>query len=139
MWQDATQMFQMGAFGQPGSLDALLLFWTKLELLHYPGAGDTKEYLEKMYQAQQQQMMAQQQAQEQQAQMQAQMQQAQMEQQAQQAALERARFDAERQDKQQARRDQEDQVRRDVDMQARNDARAAVERMMAQRQAGPVS
>ena len=139
MWQDATQMFQMGAFGQPGSLDALLLFWTKLELLHYPGAGDTKEYLEKMYQAQQQQMMAQQQAQEQQAQMQAQMQQAQMEQQAQQAALERARFDAERQDKQQARRDQEYQVRRDVDMQARNDARAAVERMMAQRQAGPVS
>ena len=139
MWQDATQMFQMGAFGQPGSLDALLLFWTKLELLHYPGAGDTKEYLEKMYQQQQQQMMAQQQAQEQQAQMQAQMQQAQMEQQAQQAALERARFDAERQDKQQARRDQEDQVRRDVDMQARNDARAAVERMMAQRQAGPVS
>ena len=139
MWQDATQMFQMGAFGQPGSLDALLLFWTKLELLHYPGAGDTKEYLEKMYQAQQQQMMAQQQAQEQQAQMQAQMQQAQMEQQEQQAALERARFDAERQDKQQARRDQEDQVRRDVDMQARNDARAAVERMMAQRQAGPVS
>lgn len=130
MWQDATNMFQMGAFGQPGSLDALLLFWTKLELLHYPGAGDTKEYLEKMYQAQQQ-------AQEQQAQMQAQMQQAQMEQQAQQAALERARFDAERQDKQQARRDQEDQVRRDVDMQARNDARAAVERMMAQR--GPVS
>ena len=139
MWQDATNMFQMGAFGQPGSLDALLLFWTKLELLHYPGAGDTKEYLEKMYQQQQQQMMAQQQAQEQQAQMQAQMQQAQMEQQAQQAALERARFDAERQDKQQARRDQEDQVRRDVDMQARNDARAAVERMMAQRQAGPVS
>lgn len=137
MWQDATNMFQMGAFGQPGSLDALLLFWTKLELLHYPGAGDTKEYLEKMYQQQQQQMMAQQQAQEQQAQMQAQMQQAQMEQQAQQAALERARFDAERQDKQQARRDQEDQVRRDVDMQARNDARAAVERMMAQR--GPVS
>ena len=137
MWQDATNMFQMGAFGQPGSLDALLLFWTKLELLHYPGAGDTKEYLEKMYQQQQQQMMAQQQAQEQQVQMQAQMQQAQIEQQAQQAALERARFDAERQDKQQARRDQEDQVRRDVDMQARNDARAAVERMMAQR--GPVS
>ena len=47
MWQDASQMFQMGAFGQPGSLDALLLYWTKLELLHYPGAADTKEYLEK--------------------------------------------------------------------------------------------
>ncbi len=50
MWQDAASMFQMGAFGQPGSLDALLLYWTKLELLHYPGAGDTKEYLEKLRQ-----------------------------------------------------------------------------------------
>ena len=38
-------MFRMGAFGQPQSLDALLLYWTKLELLHYPGAADTKEYL----------------------------------------------------------------------------------------------
>jgi hypothetical protein len=46
MWQDAAQMFQMGAFGQPGSMDALLLYWTKLELLHYPGASDTKEWLE---------------------------------------------------------------------------------------------
>ena len=45
MWQDAAQMFRMGAFGQPQSLDALLLYWTKLELLHYPGAADTKEYL----------------------------------------------------------------------------------------------
>ena len=122
MWQDATSMFQMGAFGQPGSLDALLLFWTKLELLHYPGAADTKEYLEKMQEAQQQQMMAKQQAQAQQAQMQAQMQQAQMEQQAQQAALERARFDAEQADKRQARQDQEAQLRRDADRQAREDA-----------------
>ena len=47
MWQDAAQMFRMGAFGETGSLDALLLYWTKLELLHYPGASDTKEYLEK--------------------------------------------------------------------------------------------
>ena len=63
MWQDATNMFRMGAFGQPGSLDALLLFWTKLELLHYPGASDTKEYLEKMMQTQQEQTAARQQVQ----------------------------------------------------------------------------
>ena len=134
MWQDATNMFQMGAFGQPGSLDALLLFWTKLELLHYPGAADTKEYLEKMQEAQQQQMMAQQQAQQQQAQMQAQMQQAQMQQQAQQAAMERARFDAEQQDKRQARADQEAQLQRDTDARAREDAWRTAQAMMGQRQ-----
>ncbi len=46
MWQDAGAMFQMGAFGDPAEIETLLLYWTKLELLHYPGAGDTKEYLE---------------------------------------------------------------------------------------------
>ncbi len=48
MWQDAVRMFTAGAFGPPQSTEALLLFWTKLELLRYPGAGDTKEYLEKL-------------------------------------------------------------------------------------------
>ena len=72
MWQDTTAMFQMGAFGDPGQIDTLLLFWTKLELLHYPGASDTKEYLEKMQQAQQQMMMMQQQLQQQMQQMQVQ-------------------------------------------------------------------
>ena len=48
MWQDTTQMFSMGAFGPVNSIDTLILYWTKMELLHYPGAGDTKEYLEKM-------------------------------------------------------------------------------------------
>ena len=58
MWQDTTNMFQIGAFGQPDNLDTLLLYWTKLELLHYPGASDTKEYLIKL---QEQQMQLQQQ------------------------------------------------------------------------------
>ena len=48
MWKETGQMFQMGAFGPPASLEALLLYWTKLELLRYPGAGDTKEYLQKL-------------------------------------------------------------------------------------------
>ena len=47
MWQEASRMFQLGAFGDPGDPDARILFWSKLEQLHYPGAGDTKEYLEK--------------------------------------------------------------------------------------------
>jgi len=46
MWQDTLEMFRLGAFGDPGGEEAQLLLWTKLELLHYPGAGDTKEYLE---------------------------------------------------------------------------------------------
>ena len=45
-------MFRSGAFGPPGDLRALLLYWTKLELLHYPGAGDTREYLESLRQEQ---------------------------------------------------------------------------------------
>ncbi len=52
LWRETTEMLRMGAFGQPGALDTLLLFWAKMELLHYPGAGDTKEYLEKLKQSQ---------------------------------------------------------------------------------------
>ncbi len=52
LWKETTEMLRMGAFGQPGALDTLLLFWSKMELLHYPGAGDTKEYLEKLKQSQ---------------------------------------------------------------------------------------
>ena len=52
MWQEAGEMFRSGAFGPPGDLRTLLLYWTKLELLHYPGAGDTREYLESLRQEQ---------------------------------------------------------------------------------------
>ena len=47
MWQEAGRMFQLGAFGDPHEADTRILFWSKLEQLHYPGASDTKEYLEK--------------------------------------------------------------------------------------------
>ena len=43
---------QTGAFGDPTNLRTLILFWTKMELLHYPGAGDTKTYLERAYRQQ---------------------------------------------------------------------------------------
>lgn len=139
MWQDAVQMLQMGAFGQPGDINTLLLFWTKLELLHYPGASDTKEYLTKLQeqqmQMQMQQQQAQQQMQEQQMQMQQAQMQAQMQQQAQQAAMEQARFRAERQDKQADRRAAEQQALIDADNRAREDAKNAVQQMLAQRQA----
>ena len=48
LWQESLEMFRLGAFGNPADREAQLLLWTKLELLHYPGAGDTKEYLEKL-------------------------------------------------------------------------------------------
>ncbi len=47
MWQEAGRMFQLGAFGDPHEEDTRILFWSKLEQLHYPGASDTQEYLEK--------------------------------------------------------------------------------------------
>ena len=48
-----------GAFGDKTSTETLILFWAKMEQLHYPGAGETKKYLEerlKREQAQMQQM-----------------------------------------------------------------------------------
>ncbi len=54
MWQEVMNMFRIGAFGNPQEMDTQILFWSKLELLHYPGAADTKEYLEQRKQAQEQ-------------------------------------------------------------------------------------
>lgn len=46
MWQETRMNFQQGAYGDPTSLDTLIVFWTRMELLHYPGASDTRTYLE---------------------------------------------------------------------------------------------
>jgi len=46
MWQETRMNLQTGAFGDPTSYETLILFWTKMELLHYPGAGETRAYLE---------------------------------------------------------------------------------------------
>ena len=72
MWQETRMNLQTGAFGDPTNLRTLILFWTKMELLHYPGAGDTKTYLEeeaRRQQMEQQRMMEQQMAVQQQQQM----------------------------------------------------------------------
>lgn len=53
MWQETRMNFQSGAFGDPTQLQTLILFWTKMELLHYPGAGETRTYLEEEMKRQQ--------------------------------------------------------------------------------------
>ena len=63
MWQETRLNLQTGAFGDPTSITTLILFWTKMEMLHYPGAGETRAYLEEEMQRQlkmQQQMQMQQ-------------------------------------------------------------------------------
>lgn len=59
MWQETRMNLQTGAFGDPASTQTLILFWSKMEELHYPGAAGTKKFLEER--AQQEQMAAMQQ------------------------------------------------------------------------------
>ena len=67
MWQETRMNLQTGAFGNPQEVDTLILFWTKMEELHYPGAGATRKTLMEKAEAQRQ-AMAQQAAMQQQAQ-----------------------------------------------------------------------
>lgn len=46
MWQETRMNLQSGAFGNPSELETLILFWSKMDKLHYPGAKDTKAWLE---------------------------------------------------------------------------------------------
>lgn len=46
MWQETRLNLQTGAFGDPTRTDTLILFWSKMEELHYPGAATTKKFLE---------------------------------------------------------------------------------------------
>lgn len=66
MWQETRNNFETGAFGDPSSLETLILFWSKMDMLHYPGAGETKRYLTDIKRQQEQaaqQQMAQQESQ----------------------------------------------------------------------------
>ncbi len=60
MWQETRLNLTSGAFGDPSQLETLILFWAKMEALHYPEAGATKGYLEDRLQQQQQAAMMQQ-------------------------------------------------------------------------------
>ena len=117
MWQDTTQMLQMGAFGNPQDINTLLLYWTKMELLHYPGASDTKEYLEKIKQEQMQM---------------------QMQQMAQQQAMQMAQLQAQQQQVQRQRRDSEQQAMIDADRRANEDAWRTAQAMAQQQQRPPM-
>lgn len=55
MWQETRQNLQTGAFGDPAATETLILFWGKMEMLHYPGAASTKKYLEEKLQREQEQ------------------------------------------------------------------------------------
>lgn len=55
MWQECTAHLQAGAYGNPTDVNTLVIYWTKMEELHYPGAGNTKKLLEEQRQAQMQQ------------------------------------------------------------------------------------
>ena len=57
MWQETRMNLETGAFGNPQATETLILFWGKMELLHYPGAGDTKKYLEERLKREQEQQM----------------------------------------------------------------------------------
>lgn len=60
MWQETRLNLQTCAFGDPKSTETLILFWSKMEELHYPGAGTTKKFLEDKLQREQQAMQMQQ-------------------------------------------------------------------------------
>ena len=55
MWQETRQNLQTGAFGDPTQTETLVLFWAKMEELHYPGAGTTKSFLEEKLERERQQ------------------------------------------------------------------------------------
>ena len=80
---------QTGAFGDPTSIDTLIMFWSKMEMLHYPGAGDVKKKLEEQLKAQQMQAYQQQM-------MQLQQQQIQQQRQREQNTIAQAQADAQR-------------------------------------------
>lgn len=114
MWQETRANLQAGAFGDPTQLDTLIMFWRKMELLHYPGAGETLRYLEDIRQRQIEEAQRQ-------AQMQAQQQET--------AAAQQMRAEVS------AARQSEDEMQMKIIEQARADARETVQARMGQSQA----
>ena len=45
MWQETKNYYAAGAFGDPNETQTRILFWTKMEQLHYPGAAQTRQSL----------------------------------------------------------------------------------------------
>ncbi len=47
MWREAAENLARGAYGDPSSNEALLLYWSVLESYHYPSAGMARETIER--------------------------------------------------------------------------------------------
>ncbi len=62
MWQECTMHLRAGAYGNPQDINALIIYWTNMEELHYPGAGNVKKLLETQREQQVMAAMQQQQA-----------------------------------------------------------------------------
>lgn len=60
MWQETRSNFESGAYGDPSSLDTLIMYWTTMNKLHYPCAPDALKLLEAR-QKQEQEMLRKQQ------------------------------------------------------------------------------
>ncbi|MCQ2440208.1 MAG: hypothetical protein MJ074_10710 [Oscillospiraceae bacterium] len=102
MWQEAVGQYQMGAYGDPAQTSTRLLYWQRLNFLHYPGAEKMVEMLEEQQRQEQEQMMMQQ---------------------AQQMAMQEAQ-------RRQAQQDSEQQMIVSQQEQARKDALQAVQQRM---------
>ena len=48
-------MLQAGGFGDPAELETMVEYWRKMEVLHYPGAGETRANLQERLEQQRQQ------------------------------------------------------------------------------------
>ena len=46
MWQETRMNLQSGAYGDPTQPSTQMHFWTQMEILHYPGAAETKAYIQ---------------------------------------------------------------------------------------------
>lgn len=59
MWQETRSNFESGAYGDPTSLDTLIMYWTTMNKLHYPCAPDALKLLEARRQEEQRLMQQQ--------------------------------------------------------------------------------
>lgn len=56
MWQEITAAFSSGSFGDPAKTETLMLYWSKMEAQHYPGAAETARYFKDKLEKEQQLM-----------------------------------------------------------------------------------
>lgn len=59
LWKEARMNFQQGAMGPVNEVTTLLRFWTQMEKLHYPMAGDMRRSFEDEVKRRQEQQMQQ--------------------------------------------------------------------------------